>query len=92
MDSSRGLTITFMDGTKVSYNFPEQGTNSAAKQLRLEELFKHPFVIVLADGVLTMFPIGNIKSIQMPVTDREAEEVKLPSHVIRNATLARGSA
>jgi hypothetical protein len=90
MDSSRGLTITFMDGTKVSYYFPEQGSNSAAKQLRLEELFKHPFVIVLADGVLTMFPVANIKSIQLPVTDREAEEVRLPPHVIRNATVARG--
>jgi hypothetical protein len=91
MDSSRGLTINFMDGTKVSYNFPEQGANSAAKQLRLEEFFKHPFLIVLADGVLTLFPVSNIKSIQMPVSEREGDEVKLPSHVIRNATLARGS-
>ena len=91
MDSSRGLTINFMDGTKVSFNFPEQGTNSAGKQLRLEEFFKHPFLIVLADGVLTLFPVANIKSIQMPMTERESEEIKLPSHVIRNATLARGS-
>jgi hypothetical protein len=91
MDSSRGLTINFTDGTKVSYNFPEQGTNSAAKQLRLEELFKHPFVVVLADGILTLFTVANITSIQMPITERESDDVRLPSHVIRNATLARGS-
>ena len=91
MDSSRGLTINFMDGTKVSFSFPEQGTNAAAKQLRLEEFFKHPFLIVIADGVLTLFPVSNIKSVQMPVTEREGEEIRLPAHVIRNATLTRGS-
>ena len=89
-DNSRALTINFMDGTKVSYGFPEQGINAAAKQLKIEEFMKNPFLMVLADGVLTMFPVANIKSIQLPIDPADAEQVRLPSHTIRNATLTRG--
>jgi hypothetical protein len=27
-DEDRGLTITFMDGSKVSFGFPQQGANA----------------------------------------------------------------
>ena len=90
MKDDRGLTINFMDGSKVSYGFPDQGANTAAKQIKLEELLKSPYVIVLADGILTMFPVANIKSIQLPVDPAEAEKVRLPAHTVRNATLKRG--
>jgi hypothetical protein len=92
MEDSRGLTITFMDGTKISFGFPQQGLNAAAKQLKVEEFLKSPFLMVIADGSLMMFPVGNIKSIQMPVAKEEMEQVRLPAHVIRNATLTRGGA
>jgi hypothetical protein len=88
---SRGLTITFMDGSKMSFGFPQQGMNAAAKQLKLEEFLKSPYLVVIADGTLTMFPVVNIKSIQMPIGE-DAEQVRLPGHVIRNATLTRGDA
>ena len=90
MEDSRGLTITFMDGTKMSFGFPQQGMNAAAKQLKIEEFLKNPFLMVVADGALMMFPVVNIKSIQMPVGKEELEQIRLPSHVIRNATLTRG--
>lgn len=86
----RGLTISFMDGSKVSFGFPQQGANAAAKQLKLEEFMKSPYLMVIADGALTLFPVANIKSIQLPLTDQDAEQVRLPTHVIRNATLTRG--
>lgn len=86
----RGLTISFMDGTKVSYGFPQQGANAAAKQLKIEEFLKSSYVMVIADGTLTLFPVTNIKSIQLPVTDADAEQIRLPGHTIRNATLKRG--
>jgi hypothetical protein len=92
MDDSRGLTITFMDGSKVSFGFPQQGLNTAAKQLKIEEFMKSPFLMVVADGTLMMFPVVNIKSIQIPVSEAEAEQVRLPGHAIRNATLKRGEA
>ena len=87
---NRGLTITFMDGSKVSYSFPEQGANAAAKQLKIEELLKNPFLIIVGEGMLTMFPMVNVKSIQMPVAQEESEQVRLPAHAIRNAKLTRG--
>jgi hypothetical protein len=87
--NGRGLTLTFMDGSKVSYTFPDQGANAAAKQLKIEELMKNPFVIVLGEGRLTMFPMVNIKSIEMPVSQDEGDQVRLPSHVIRNAKQTR---
>ena len=89
MKDQRGLTINFMDGSSISFRFPEQGMNAAAKQIRIEEFMKNPFLMVLADGNLTLFPVANIKSIQMPINETESEQIRLPTHVIRNATQTR---
>ena len=89
MDPDRGLTVHFVDGSKVSYAFADEDANAAARQLRLEEFLKSPYLMVLADGVLTMLPVANIKAIQLPVTEA-MKKVTLPKHVIRGATLARG--
>jgi hypothetical protein len=89
-ENSRALTINFMDGTKVSYVFLQQGMNAAAKQLKIDELLKNPYVMVLAENVLTMFPVANIKSIQLTVDPSEVEKIRLPAHVIKNAALTRG--
>lgn len=89
MEADQGLTITFNDGSKVSYAFPDQAPNEAARQLRLEEFMKSPFLMVIADGVFTMLPVANIKAIQMPVSEN-MKKVSLPKHVIKGATLARG--
>jgi hypothetical protein len=88
--ASRALTINFMDGTKVSYGFLQQGMNAAAKQLKIDELLKNPFVMVLADNVLTLFPVSHIKSIQLTVDPAELDKIRLPAHVIRDAALTRG--
>jgi hypothetical protein len=53
---------------------------------------KSPFLMVVTDGTLMMFPVVNIKSIQIPVSKEEAEQVRLPAHAIRDATLKRGEA
>jgi hypothetical protein len=46
--------------------------------------------MVLAENVLTMFPVANIKSIQLTVDPSEVEKIRLPAHVIKNAALTRG--
>jgi len=89
MEPTRGLTVHFTDGTKMSYGFPEQGANNAAKQMILESFLKSPYLIVIADGVLTMFPVANIKAVQLPV-DEGMAGMALPQHVSRGATVARG--
>jgi len=45
--------------------------------------------MVLSEGVLTMFPVANIKAIHAAVGEG-VNEVKMPKHVIRGATLTRG--
>ncbi len=89
MEPTRGLTVHFTDGTKMSYGFPEQGANAAAKQMILESFLKSPYLIVVADGVLTMFPVANIKAVQLPV-DGDMTGMALPQHAIRGATVSRG--
>ena len=89
MDPTHGLTVHFMDGTKASYACPDQAPNEAARQLRLEEFLKSPYLIVIADGVFTMLPVANIKAIQMPISEK-MKKTYLPKHVIKGATLARG--
>ena len=89
MEPTRGLTVHFTDGTKMSYGFPQQSPNAAAKQLRLEEFLQSNYLMLISEGVLTMFPVANIKAIQLSVGEG-TEEVKLPKHVIRGAVVTRG--
>jgi len=86
----RGLTVHFIDGTKVAFSFPRQEANAAARSLRLEESIKSPFLFIIADGVLNLLPMANIKAIQVPFAEQDAEGMRLPMQVIRNATLIRG--
>jgi len=89
LEPTRGLTVHFNDGTKLSYGFPKQEANAAGVQLRLEEFLKRPYLMLVTEGVLTMFPVANIKAIQVAVGEGSME-VKMPKHVIRGATLTRG--
>jgi len=90
MEPTQALTIHFTDGSKMSFGFPNQAPNAAARQIRLEEFLKSAHALVIADGVLNIFPVANIKAIQLPVDEQAAQEVRLPAHTIRGATLTRG--
>jgi hypothetical protein len=90
MDPTHALTVHFTDGSKVSFGFPNQAANAAARQIRLEEFLKSPYLLVLAEGVLTAFPVANIKAIQLPVDDTMLRDVRLPGHVFRDAVITRG--
>jgi hypothetical protein len=89
MDPKRGLTIHFMDGSKVSYTFTKQTDDPSIMRVRLAEVLKSPFLMIAADGVLTAIPMANVKAIQTPF-DEEREGAALPGAVIRDATLTRG--
>jgi len=90
MEPTQGLTVHFMDGSKLSFGFPNQAANAAARQIRFEEFLKSNYLLIIADGVLTAFPTANIKAIQLPVDEQAIQEVRLPPHIIRGATLTRG--
>jgi len=88
-DPKRGLTIHFIDGSKASYTFTKATDDPAAMKMRLTEILKGQYLMIAADGILTTFPIVNIKAIQLPI-DENAEAAALPATVIRGATLTRG--
>jgi hypothetical protein len=90
MEPTHALTVHFTDGSKVSFGFPNQAANAAARQIRLEEFLKSTYAVVIADGVLNIFPVANIKAIQLPVDEQTLKEVRLPAHTIRGASLTRG--
>jgi hypothetical protein len=90
MEPTRALTVHFIDGSKVSFGFPNQAANASHRQIRFEEFLKSPFLLVVADGVLTALPVANIKAIQFPVDDALMKDVRLPEHVIQGATVTRG--
>jgi hypothetical protein len=44
MEPTRAITVHFTDGSKVSFGFPNQAANAAARQIRLEEFLKSPYL------------------------------------------------
>lgn len=82
MDETRGKTIHFTDGSKLSFQFPrrlEEGYNTAA---RLEHLLDKQHLLVEAEGLLYMFPLQNIKYVQVypspsPLPDTAVEGASL---------------
>lgn len=61
MALDRVLTIHFIDGSKLSFEFPEQGANAAAKQIKLQEFMTAKHLVIESDGGLLVFPVVNIK-------------------------------
>lgn len=86
MERDRYMTVHFNDGSKMVFEFPEQGPNAAAKQLKLAEFFKGDHLVVEADGNVLVFPVTGIKYIAFTgVTG--AAGAALPKHAILGAHL-----
>lgn len=89
MERDRALTLHFIDGTKIAFDFPEQTSRTQTRQLIIEDFLKSNYVLVEADGRFLIFPVANIKYIQLtPPPDFSVGEVSLPLHAIRGATIA----
>ncbi|HSD59881.1 MAG TPA: hypothetical protein VLC55_03400 [Burkholderiales bacterium] len=86
MEKDRVMTINFMDGSKVSFDFPEQKTNEAARAIMLEEILKSPYIMLEAEGLFLMYPVVNIKSIQVMIPPGQAR-APAPKGTIRGATV-----
>jgi hypothetical protein len=88
MTRDRAMIVHFMDGTHVSFTFPAQEANSFGSTLLIEELLKSPYLLVEADGALLMYPVANIKSIQLTNLSGEGQAVT-PKGMIRGASVGR---
>jgi hypothetical protein len=84
MTKERGLTIHFIDGSKMQLEFPPQAENEYGAILKLKEVLKDRQLMIEVDGALLLMPFDNIKYVQVyPVpTD------KLPPNVVRGARMS----
>lgn len=87
MSQVRFLKIEFVDGTTTSYSFPVQSfatesQSRAVRQMKLESFFKDRFLVLHGEGKLIVFPIENIKSLQLSSDDEELEGIQMPKHAI----------
>lgn len=83
MAERRGITIHFIDGSKMRLDFPKQTLNEIGAVLKLKEVLAKNQLIAEVDGVLLVIPFHNIKYIEA-----HPAPAKLPEYVIRGATVA----
>ena len=89
MDKDRILTLHFIDGTKLSFDFPEQTANVAARQMKIDDLMTAKLLLIEADGQLMMFPTANIKYMVLstPMMPTRAGAPTFPRHAIKGARI-----
>ena len=85
----RSLTLHFNDGSKLSFDFPRQADNAAARQMKLADFLTGKHLVVEADGSILIFPVSNIKYIAMtaPLQDARKTPTSLPRHAILGARI-----
>jgi len=83
MPERRGLTIYFVDGTKIKLDYPRQAASEGATMIKLKEILASRRLLAEVDGVLLVFPFENIKYIEA-----HPAPAKLPEHTIRGASIA----
>ena len=84
----RILTLHFIDGSKVSFEFGEQSPNAAARKLKLEDFMTSRHLVIEAEGSVMIFPVANIKymALSLPVLSKGAVAA-LPRHAIVGARI-----
>ena len=86
MNRDRALTIYFLDGTHISFGFPMQRANDAARGIMLDDMLSRPHVMIEADGALLIYPMSAIKSIQ--ISDLSGNTMAMPDKgIVRGATI-----
>ena len=88
MPHDRTITLHFNDGSKIQFEFPEQGSNAAAKQIKLAEFMTSKHLVVEAEGSIFLFPIANIKYIALNAFySLPGKYPGLPKHTITGARI-----
>jgi hypothetical protein len=79
----RGITIYFIDGSKLRLDFPKQTLNEIGAVLKLKEVLAARHIVAEVDGVLLVIPFENVKYVEA-----HPAPSKLPEYIIRGATVA----
>jgi hypothetical protein len=86
----RALTLFFIDGTKLSFDFDVQASNVMARKLKLEDFMTSQHLVIEAGGSVFLFPIANIKymTFTSPLLDSRELAASLPRQAIVQARVA----
>ena len=82
MAERRGITIHFIDGSKLRLDFPKQTLNEIGTVLKLKEVLSARHIVAEVDGVLLVIPFDNIKYIEA-----HPAPSKLPDYIIKGASV-----
>jgi len=86
----RVLTLHFIDGSKLAFDFPEQTANEAARQIKLADFMTSKHLVVEAEGSVMVFPVANIKYIALSLptlSGKGGARSALPKHAIVGARI-----
>ena len=84
----RIATLHFVDGTKISFAFPEQTPNAAARKIKLADFMTSKHVVIEAEGQIFLFPTTNIKYIMLSTPNLpKGRSETLPRHAIVGARI-----
>jgi len=85
----RILTLHFIDGSKLAFDFPEQSANAAGRKLKLDDFLVSKHLVIEAEGQVLVFPVSNIKylAFSVPVVSAKGGSVALPRHAIAGARI-----
>ena len=85
----RILTLHFIDGSKLSFDFPVQTANATARQLKIADLLTSKHVVIEAEGTVMVFPVSNVKylSFSVPMLGTRGAATALPRHTITGARI-----
>ena len=85
MNLYRQLTLHFNDGSNISFDFPQQAHDEAARQLKIAEFLAAKNIVIEADGNILIFPVANIKYIALAGASIPAKGAAVPKGMIRGA-------
>ena len=84
MRRERGVTVHFIDGSKMDFDVPPLTVKEDGTLLKLKEVIRDRHLMFEVDGALLLMPFENIKYVQvypMPTSN-------LPSNIVQGAKLA----
>jgi hypothetical protein len=85
---NRIASLHFIDGSKLSFDFPEQTSNAAGKQVKLADFMDSKHLVIEAEGRIFLFPVTSIKYITFSVPNLKRDTLgALPRHAITGARL-----
>jgi len=89
MPMDRVLTLHFIDGSKLAFEFPEQAASTTARRLKMSDLMTQKHVVVEAEGSVMIFPVTSIKymALSAPLMARKDRAAALPGHAIAGARI-----